>query len=88
MSMPEERVIRLLEKVTWLNGKPKNIRCDNGPEFISKMFQEWCKGNDINIIYIQSGHPTQNSIIERFNETTAGRCLMHTYSAPSMMCEN
>ena len=67
MSMPAERVIKLLEKVIWLNGKPKNIRCDNGPEFISKVFQEWCKGNDINIIYIQPGHPTQNSIIERFN---------------------
>ena len=67
MSMPAERVIKLLEKVIWLNGKPKNIRCDNGPEFISKTFQEWCKGNDINIIYIQPGHPTQNSIIERFN---------------------
>jgi putative transposase len=40
MSMPAERVIRLLEKVIWLNGKPKNIRCDNGPEFISKTFQE------------------------------------------------
>ena len=38
MSMPAERVIKLLEKVIWLNGKPKNIRCDNGPEFISKMF--------------------------------------------------
>ena len=44
--------------VIWLNGKPKNIRCDNGPEFIYKVFQEWCKGNDINIIYIQPGHPT------------------------------
>ena len=32
-----------------------------------KQFPEWCKGNDINIIYIQPGHPTQNSIIERFN---------------------
>ena len=38
MSMPAERVIKLLEKVIWLNGKPKNIRCDNGPEFISKVF--------------------------------------------------
>lgn len=67
MSMPAERVIKLLEKVIWLNGKPKNIRCDNGPEFISKVFQEWCKGNEINVIYIQPGHPTQNSIIELFN---------------------
>ena len=67
MSMPAEQVIKLLEKVIWINGKPKNIRCDNGPEFISKQFQAWCKGNDINIIYIQPGCPTQNSFIERFN---------------------
>ena len=57
------------------------IRCNNGPEFISKVFQEWCKGNDINIIYIQPGHPTQNSIIESFNG-------MHTSSGLWMMWEN
>ena len=73
-----ERVIRLLEKVIWFNGKPKNIRCDNGPEFISKVFQEWCKGNDINIIYIQPGHPTQNSIIERFNGSYR-RAVLYAY---------
>lgn len=67
MSMPSERVIKLLEKVIWINGKPENIRCDNGPEFISTKFKEWCKGNRINIMYIQPGKPTQNSYIERFN---------------------
>lgn len=67
MSMPAKRVIQLLEKAIWLNGKPLNIRCDNGPEFISKDFQEWCAGNDINILYTQPGCPTQNSYIERFN---------------------
>lgn len=40
MSMPAERVIKLLKKGIWFNGNPKNIRCDNGPEFISKVFQE------------------------------------------------
>lgn len=67
MSFPARRVIKTLEKVIWLNGKPKNIRCDNGPEFISKDFQKWCKGNDISILYTQPGCPTQNGYIERFN---------------------
>lgn len=62
-------MIKPLEKVIWLNGKPKNIRCDNGPEFISKIFQDWCKGNEINILYTQPGKPTQNCIIGRFNGT-------------------
>ncbi len=60
-------MIKTLEKVIWLNGKPKNIRCDNGPEFIAKEFQEWCEGNDIRLLYTQPGCPTQNSYIERFN---------------------
>lgn len=51
MSFPARREMNRLEKVIWLNGKPKNIRYDNGPEFISKDFQKWCKRNDINILY-------------------------------------
>ena len=57
----------VLEKVIWLSGKPRNIRCDNGPEFIAKKFQEWCAANDIRLLYTQPGCPTQNSYIERFN---------------------
>ena len=67
ISIPAARLIRILERVIWTMGKPKNIRCDNGPEFIAGIFQEWCKANDINLMYIQPGHPTQNSYIERFN---------------------
>ena len=67
MSMPSERVIRILEKIIWIKGKPDNIRCDNGPEFISNKFQDWCKANDIAIKYTQPGCPTQNSFVERFN---------------------
>jgi putative transposase len=40
-SMPAERVIRYLEEIIWENGKPNNIRCDNGPEFVSHIFQDW-----------------------------------------------
>lgn len=72
MAFLAPRVIKTLEIVIWLNGKPRNIRCDNGPEFISKEFQGkefqgWCAGNDIRILFMQLGKPTQNSYIERFN---------------------
>lgn len=67
MSMPTQRVIKLLEKVIWLKGKPSAIRTDNGPEFISKEMDSWCKANDIQHIFTQPGKPTQNSYIERFN---------------------
>lgn len=67
MSFPAHRAIKVLEKVIWLNGKPRNIRCDNCHEFIAKEFQEWCAANDIRLLYTRPGCPTQNSYIERFN---------------------
>lgn len=69
MSMPARRVISYLEKAIWINGKPRTIRCDNGPEFISKELQEWCRGNEIELRYTQPGSPTQNGYIERFNRS-------------------
>ena len=66
-SMPAKRVIRFLEEIIWEKGKPNNIRCDNGPEFISNEFRDWCRRNGINIMFTQPGCPTQNSYIERFN---------------------
>ena len=44
-AMPAKRVIRFMEEIICEKGKPDNIRRDNGPEFISHEFQEWCKGN-------------------------------------------
>jgi len=67
MSMPAERVIQILEKVIFINGKPECIRTDNGPEFISEKLRIWCEANDIRHKFIQPGKPTQNSYVERFN---------------------
>ena len=67
LSIPADRVIRVLNQVIELNGKPKWIRVDNGPEFISKKLDEWCKTHDIKLRFIEPGKPTQNAFIERFN---------------------
>lgn len=42
---------------------------DNGPENISRHFQQWAKIQGIEIQYIQPGKPAQNAFIERFNRT-------------------
>lgn len=67
ISLPAERVIRVLEQVTEWRGRPARIRVDNGPEFISTALGLWCEGNGINLQFIQPGKPTQNAYIERFN---------------------
>lgn len=61
-------VAALQEIINW-RGKPSQIRCDNGPEFLSHTFVEYCRNEDISIKYIQPGKPTQNAYIERFNRS-------------------
>lgn len=68
-SMPSVVVIKELEKMIEIHGKPKKIRTDNGPEFRSNRFQKWLKSNDIEWNPIQKGKPAQNGIVERFNRT-------------------
>ena len=59
----------LLEWIIGERGKPKAIRTDNGPEFTSSIFTNWCHKHRIEIRYIQPGKPVQNAFIERFNRS-------------------
>lgn len=68
-SLPALRVIRTLERIIEQRGRPKNIRCDNGPEYISGALQEWAEKQKITLQYIQPGNPQQNAYIERYNRT-------------------
>lgn len=69
ISLPAERVIRSLNRIIEWRGKPKRIRSDNGPEYISHKLAAWAKKNDIELCFIQPGNPQQNAYIERFNRT-------------------
>ena len=43
------QVTRVLERVIEERGAPGSIRCDNGPEFTSLYFMEWCKDHSITL---------------------------------------
>ncbi len=68
-SIPASRVIRFMDQLIEIHGKPLAIRCDNGPELTSSAFTEWCQAKSIQIRFIQPGKPDQNAFIERFNRT-------------------
>ena len=57
-----------MKTIEW-RGKPSCLRCDNGPEYISCKLEKGAIDNQITLIYIQPGKPTQNAYIERFNRT-------------------
>lgn len=69
LSLPALRVIRSLERIIEWRGKPKAIRCDNGPEYLSGRLVEWADKQRIQLQYIQPGKPQQNAYVERFNRT-------------------
>ena len=68
-SLPSERVKRALEQVMEWRGKPKAIRCDNGPAYISDPLTSWAGKRGVALQYIQPGKPRQNAYVERYHRT-------------------
>ena len=68
-SIPSARVIRVLEQLIEMHGKPSALRVDNGAEFTAQAFTEWCEKQRIELFYIEPGKPDQNAFVERFNRT-------------------
>lgn len=54
-SITAAKLLEVLDKIVGLRGKPRYIRCDNGPEFISAKLKEWAEENKIQIKFIQPG---------------------------------
>lgn len=82
-SLPALRVIRVMERLKETRGLPEMIRVDNGPEFISGKLDNWCRENNIRLIFIQPGKPMQNAYIERCNGSIR-RELLNAYVFKSM----
>jgi len=57
-SLSGERVIKVLQEVIDYNGKPKQIRIDNDPEFICKKLEVFLINNGIEHKFIQLGKLT------------------------------
>lgn len=74
-SLSAERVVRVMDQIANWRGYPQEMRCDNGPEFISQAFMDWCGSHEIRLRYIQPGKPNQNAFIERFNRTYRNEVL-------------
>ena len=56
-------------------GRPRSIRCDNGRELTSRHFLAWCIEQQIELVHIQPGKPTQNGRVESFHGRLREECL-------------
>lgn len=74
-SLPGLRVVRVLEEVARPRGYPQAIRVDNGPEFISRVVDQWAFEHGVELHFITPGKPTENAFIESFNGKFRDECL-------------
>lgn len=56
-SMTSEDMIDTLAELFALRGVPRNIRSDNGPEFIAKAIRDWLKLVDVGTLYVEPASP-------------------------------
>lgn len=68
-------VVNTLERVTRKYGVPKEIRVDNGPEFISGALDLWAYMNGVTLDFSRPGKPTDNAFVESFNGKFRAECL-------------
>lgn len=68
-SIPAGRVVRVLDQLLEVYGRPEAIRLDNGPELTASLFTDWAEANQVKLMFIQPGKPNQNAFIERFNRS-------------------
>ena len=50
---------------------PKMIRCDNGPEFVSRDLDLWAYQRDVTLDFSRPGKPTDNAFSESFSASEA-----------------
>lgn len=60
-------VIEALSELFLTKGIPKNIRSDNGSEFIAKRLQAWFKTLEVSPLYMTPESPWENGYVESFN---------------------
>lgn len=64
------------QNIEW-RGKPAQIRCEYGPEYISATLAAWANKHETTRVFIQFGHPQKNAYIERYNRTMRYDWLAH-----------
>lgn len=64
-----------LDRIIADRGAPSVLRCDNGPEFISQVLNDFCGDHETKIHYIPPGQPWRNGHAESFNNRCRDECL-------------
>lgn len=79
VSLPGERVVRVLEQLRLARGLPERITVDNGPEFQSRAVDAWAHHAGVRLQFSRPGKPVDNTFIEAFNGRMRDECLNQSW---------
>jgi len=74
-SLGGRRVVQVLDKLSETRELPAVITTDNGPEFSSRILDEWAYRHGIKLNFIRPGKPIENAYAESFNGRLRDECL-------------
>ena len=74
-SLGGQRIVRALDRAAEEHGLPEELQLDNGPECRSQAVDLWAYRNNVKLVFIEPGKPTQNGHIESFNGRFRAECL-------------
>jgi len=69
------RVVQVLERLAETRGLPEVITVDNGPEFTSRVLDEWAYRHGVKLNFIRPGKPIENAYAESFIGRLRDECL-------------
>jgi putative transposase len=74
-SLTGTQVVRVLDRLVQLRGRPEVIVMDNGPEFTARVLADWSMKMGVRLHFIRPGKPTENAFAESFNSIFRRECL-------------
>jgi putative transposase len=77
-SLPSLRVVRELDAISAVRGRPATIVSDNGTELTSRAVLRWSQEMRVEWHYIAPGKPQQNAFAESFFGRLRDECLNET----------
>lgn len=80
--------IQKMKSITNTFGNPRRIIADRGKAFTSNLFQDFCKDNNIQLIFCTTGMPRANGQIERMHRIVLNSFAKISIDDPSKWYKN
>lgn len=74
-SLKGQDVEQVLEAIVTARGKSATFKTDNSSEFVDKVMDKWAHENSIEMELGRPGKPTDNAMVESFNDRLRQECL-------------